>query len=428
MKQRHWSIDDVSLPVVPRLLNLCGNTLERFGIAPKPLDAQALRREAESATGLVDRGAATRFDGMLEQLLESARTEVRLSPFGRAFLRQDCVAVLSSQLLLEELFRQHPAARQLPVRRPLFLVGFFRSGTTLLQRILGNNPNARSLRFWESLRPVSEEFSRAGVKQDSRVQAAERDIRTIRKFILPQVHSFEARAPEEDLFLLRHMFSSLIQWCQFAGESYRRRLLEQDARPTYEYLRSLLQALQWQTPGGPWILKTGQHLYNLDVIAEVFPDAGFVWTHRDPRELVPSFLSTATCIRLGAHARPVDLPRFAEAALDMIDVALARAMQSEVVRQGDRIMHLSYSRLVEDPVAVATEICERFDLAPDDDFEKRTRNWLMANGQHRQGRHIYGLEPFGLDPDQIRGRYAEYTSWLADIGTAQPADSIASRL
>jgi hypothetical protein len=376
-----------------------------------------LRRSAETATGLRDRGEAARFDLLLDHLLESAASEVRLTRFGRAFLQKDCVSVLSNQLLAQELFRRHPQARQLDVERPLFLVGFFRSGTTLLQRILAGNHHVRSLRTWESLRPISEAFSPRGKGGDGRVEAAERDIQTLRRFVLPKVHLLDARAPEESLFLLRHTFSSLVQWALFGGDSHLRRLLDQDTRPVYEYLRSLLQALQWQAPGGPWILKTGQHLLDLDVIAEVFPDAGFVWTHRDPSELVPSFLSTVTCFRSGTHAGPLDLRRLAGSCLGMIDVALSRAMESKVVSQGDRILHVPYARLVEDPIGAATRVLERFELPLDDDAPERMRAWMTTNPQDRWGRHSYGLEPFGLEARDVSRRYSDYTSrFIATAG------------
>jgi hypothetical protein len=41
---------------------------------------------------------------------------------------------------------------------------------------------------------------------------------------------------------------------------------------------------------------------------------------------------------------------------------------------------------------------------------QRMRAWMTAHPQSRWGRHVYGLEPFGLDVEDVRGRYAEYTS------------------
>jgi hypothetical protein len=189
-----------------------------------------------------------------------------------------------------------------------------------------------------------------------------------------------------------------------------RRLLDQEARPTWAYFRSLLQALEWQGPGGRWILKSGQHLLDLDEITEVFPDAGFVWTHRDPAQLVPSFLSLVACLRQGTNARPVDLPRLAEECLEMIDATLTRAMASRVVQRGDRILHVPYRDLVDDPVGTVERILDRFEMPIDDGISRRMRAWTAAHPQNRWGRHVYDLEPFGLDADDVRRRYTDYTS------------------
>ena len=42
--------------------------------------------------------------------------------------------------------------------------------------------------------------------------------------------------------------------------------------PAYRCYRSVLQLLQWQTPGNQWILKSPHHLYHLDAPLAVFPD------------------------------------------------------------------------------------------------------------------------------------------------------------
>ena len=99
----------------------------------------------------------------------------------------------------------------------------------------------------------------------------------------------------------------------------------------------------------------------------------------------------------------------------MVDVAHDRAMKSEVVRQGDRILHVSYEHLVRDPVGAATEICGRFELPLDGGVEERMSGWVAANRQHRWGRHTYSLEPFGVDAEHIRARYTEYTVEYVDV-------------
>ena len=44
----------------------------------------------------------------------------------------------------------------------------------------------------------------------------------------------------------------------------------------------LLQALQWLRGPERWVLKSPQHLEQQAALIEIFPDATFVQTHRDP--------------------------------------------------------------------------------------------------------------------------------------------------
>ena len=37
-----------------------------------------------------------------------------------------------------------------------------------------------------------------------------------------------------------------------------------------------------------WLLKTPQHIQAIDAILKVYPDAKFVYTHRDPAEMMSS--------------------------------------------------------------------------------------------------------------------------------------------
>ena len=48
----------------------------------------------------------------------------------------------------------NPKVSELPVTRPLLLIGLPRTGTTLLHRLLSLNPMSRTLRNWECCKPV----------------------------------------------------------------------------------------------------------------------------------------------------------------------------------------------------------------------------------------------------------------------------------
>ena len=67
--------------------------------------------------------------------------------------------------------------------------------------------------------------------------------------------------------------------------------LARDQRPSYAYLKKILQALQWLRGGTRWVLKSPQHLEQFPALLDIFPDATFVVTHRDPVSVTASMVT-----------------------------------------------------------------------------------------------------------------------------------------
>jgi hypothetical protein len=65
--------------------------------------------------------------------------------------------------------------------------------------------------------------------------------------------------------------------------SYMAWVTECDMRGTYEYHRRVLHLLQWRCPPRLWHLKTPVHMFALDDLLASYPNARFLWSHRDPR-------------------------------------------------------------------------------------------------------------------------------------------------
>ena len=83
-------------------------------------------------------------------------------------------------------------------------------------------------------------------------------------------------------------------------------LYDADLTSTYAYERRTLKLLQWGEPTRPWRLKCPSHLLWLDYLDRSFPDARFVWTHRDPAEVMVSVadLYVEMAARFGADTDP----------------------------------------------------------------------------------------------------------------------------
>jgi hypothetical protein len=222
------------------------------------------------------------------------------------------------------------------------------------------------------------------------------------------IHPVEAEAPEEDVLLFDYGVWSTVPEAMMRVPSFSAWLERQDHRAAHRFYARVLRYLQWQRPGGAWILKTPHHLEHLDALLEVFPDARILQTHRDPAQVLASFCSMI------AHSRGIFSDRVDPREVGRHWFAKARRMieRSMAVRDAadrdGRFLDVHYDRLVADPPAELRRVYEFLGepLAPP--AEAAMRAWLRDNPQHKYGRHRYRLEDFGLARDEVARAFADY--------------------
>ena len=134
---------------------------------------------------------------------------------------------------------------------------------------------------------------RAHHHHDPRIAAAERQLRWFHRLNpdFKRIHDLGARLPEECLIIHSHSFLSFQFQTTHHVPNYETWLEAQDLRPSYRYHRRFLQHLQWRWRGERWILKAPAHLFGIEALFDVYPDAGVILTHRDPLEVVGSLAS-----------------------------------------------------------------------------------------------------------------------------------------
>ena len=74
-------------------------------------------------------------------------------------------------------------------------------------------------------------------------------------------------------------------------------LMDCDMRETYTFHRRVLKLLQWHCPPVLWHLKTPVHMFALDALVEAYPNAKFLWSHRDPAKVMGSVCSLIRYVR-----------------------------------------------------------------------------------------------------------------------------------
>jgi hypothetical protein len=346
----------------------------------------------------------------LGRLLESLESEAQLNLMGRVAAREDLTRFLANRLALEGDRRSHPEIAAEQIRRPLFIAGLPRSGSTLLYNLMAQDPATRVPRNWEIMFP-SPPPERNTYATDGRIARADRQIRWFQR-LQPEfrkIHAVGACLPEECVVILSHTFLSFQFSSMYFIPSYQSWFERQDLRPAYDFHRRFLQHLQWRCRGERWVLKAPPHLPALDALFAVYPDAGVILTHRDPLEVVPSVASLHTVLR-STFSNVVEPAAVGPEVSRMLANDITRGI--EALDRGcappGQVLDVRYTDLVRNPVATVERIYAHFDLPFRSDVAERMRRFPLENSAERNGRHEYSLEAFGLDADTERRRYRTY--------------------
>jgi hypothetical protein len=255
-----------------------------------------LIEEARAVDGLSDFGDPGPIEP-LQKLLFSLEQEAQLNDIGSAVLRQRVVDVLATRLRVEEWLRRHPEIRDEQIQQPLVIVGLPRTGTTMLHRTIAADHRMCAPLWYETRFPSPAlDWDPGGIDQRVTEGKAEMQAMLDANPDLLAVHPMDAMGPDEDIMLLEQSFYSFTMQSFAYLPSFDAWLEAQDHTPGYEYLKLLLQFLQWQKkqsgqPARRWTIKAPHHLHYMDLVFKVFPDAKVVQSHRDPVDTIPSLAS-----------------------------------------------------------------------------------------------------------------------------------------
>jgi hypothetical protein len=294
------------------------------------------------------------------------------------------------------------------VARPLFVTGLPRTGTTALHRLLAADPAHQGLELWlaEAPQPRPPRQTWADNPVFQYIQAGcERHHVEHPEFM--GVHYMAADQVEECWQLLRQSMRSVSWECLAHLPSYSAWLRGQDWTGAYRRHRRNLQLVGLGTDRR-WVLKNPSHLFALDALLAVYPDALIVQTHRAPTVAIASVCSLAAQASAGwsgtftGEVIGRDQLELWASGLERFGAERAR----DDPDPSPRFFDVSYDDLVADPVGTAEAVYAHFGLP----FSGAAADAMRALGTGGRGQgpravHRYTLADFGLTEEQVEERF-----------------------
>jgi hypothetical protein len=399
-----------SAPLVrePRLFRTANRIADASGLFRHALIPSELVALAQRRAGLSDFGD-WHFEEPLEVLLRCYEAEANLSPFGRLAARWDTLRFLTNLLEFREAERTKPQILSQSIIKPIFIMGLPRSGTTFLHELLAEDRANSVVRCWETIYPSATD------NPERKRKAVDRQLAMFGR-LAPEVrtlHTLGAASPQECTEITAHVFASLRFDTTHHIPSYREWLDKRGHRVAYAFHKRFLQHLQHRKGPGQWVLKCPDHVFALGDLCEVYPDARFIFIHRDPLEVLPSVAKLTEVLR-----RP--FTRF-------VDRAAIGRQVAERWRQGvgmlvaasdrlagaDRLLHLTFDALVRDPMAAVGEIYEGMGLTLAPDAAQRMANKAAIESDRKRPRAGVHLEQYGLVSEFERRHHRDYVARFA---------------
>lgn len=360
-----------------------------------PLDARSLIDTAMSNAGLEDFGEDD-WREPFEVLVRSLDTESRLNLMGRLMTRSDLVITLEARLRVEAAYREHPEIDDERIIAPIVIVGQGRSGTSMLHNALAEDPANGTVRNWEALFPCPPP-ERSSYADDPRIARAD-GLTTQWNRVAPSIesmHEFGGSVPTESIHLHCLSFRSPA-WFDLFGQvpTYTAYMMGQDPAQAYRYEKRVLKLLQWRNPRRTWVMKSPYTLTHMPAVLDVYPDVGFVWTHRDPVKALASVVSLIGTL----HWIRSDYPFLGDSLAQFTNSDLAAGMMSQPIRWLDngvlpreRLCNVQYPDLVANPVTAIEGIYRFFDLDFSDAGRAAITDYFARNTRSSRPTHTYDL-------------------------------------
>ena len=365
-----------------------------------------MRSLAERLNGLDDYGG----NGVLERLGETVDClkQVEWNALGHFGIRYLLNYHLGNRLRLVEVLKQRPDIEQVAIERPLIITGLFRTGTTFLHNVLATDPANRVGRTWELAHPVGRTHDLLDDAKWRRWRGSHEV--AMNHMMIPEqseVHHVETDAYEEDFFLLENDKAVMELAIGLGDFGYATHMLGWDMVEPYRWHKRQLQLLWMQRSAKRWLLKCPWHLWHLDALLTVYPDALIVQTHRTLPATIGSQCSLSARMA-SKFQRTLDLEEVGRFWVEYSQTGVERGLRTRESFPNAKIHDVRLSDLEARPLETVREIYEVFGLPLSSDLETALRARIEQSPTAQLGEHEYDIADYGLSETGIEGAFDGY--------------------
>lgn len=252
-------------------------------------------KNAMKATNLTDFGNMDFAENYSVVLDGTEQMKLEYHNIGYIMAQLELNITMERKLKFCQYIKDSPDVLNVPVKKPVFVVGLPRTGTTFLHRLLSLDPHVRAPLLWELLSPVPNVSVKSGahkpdfisdsIRRENFVKAQIKKRQDAGDRALEHIHEIAYNVPEECLIAMSDEIPCLTQNFYAAYmdmPTYFSQISSRAVTNCYLTYRKVLQLLAYQVGDFDgqyrWMLKSPIHLFYIKELATAFPDATIIWS------------------------------------------------------------------------------------------------------------------------------------------------------
>ena len=340
-----------------------------------------------------------RFDGLL-QLIKSLKNK-HLTEIGKFVLKRSLAEAQQIHKAKKKYYINHPEVHDYKIKKPIFIIGFPRSGTTFLHNLLIDTLKRDGLKFWELTYPIP----RINLNCiDVNYRKLKTTINyTLYRMLVPDIqkmHNVKINSYEECWHLFKSSLNIFNLDLQIGIKNYGDYLIDKNMDDVFKNYKELIKIINHQKKK-QLIFKCPEHLLFIDSLYRIFPDGQFIWIHRDPYKCIQSYSPMIHAVRelyLGRINKEEISQYIIKRFLKMNKVATNHLKKIP----SNQIRHIKYEELKQNPLLEIKKIKKHFFIDNNNEhIEINTYNKLKT-------KRNFDFKDYRIDKKRVHNLFKKY--------------------
>mgnify|MGYP000011603785 FL=1 len=224
---------------------------------------------------------------------------------------------------------------------------------------------------------------------------------------LMKMHGMNAYLPEECQQIMSIDFKS-IYWAYNANvPEYEAFLKTCDYTSAILWHSRFLQALEITHKPKNWLLKDPCHIQHIPELLKIYPEAKFIFVHRDPVDTIPSISSLTSHVR-APFTKKVNKTEIGTNALSFWKNAIDSFLEDRRLIAKNNYIDINFKDFIAAPLEQTLSAYQGLGLEVTQQNKTRMKDYIHKQSLKKITQHKYTLKDFGLSQKKVEDSFREY--------------------